>query len=165
MRTSRFKPARTEIKTENSVILFWVGPYRMGIPAAALKEIRSPRRLSSDGNAGQQEEASGCDAILAAATLFGVRTSSEGRLLVLRSQNVGIRVDQVERMIEIGTLHPLPHAFRGAERSWYAGITLVGEAIVPLLNPETLAHAALLQAAQCYNNEEGNETLKEEVAS
>jgi chemotaxis signal transduction protein len=161
----RFNPTRTEIKTDNSVLLFWVGPYRMGIPAAALKEIRNSRRLFSNGNPDHPEESSGCDAILSAGTFFGVRTGAEDRLLVLRSRNVGVRVDKVERMVEVGKLHPLPQAFQGEERSWYGGITLVGEAIVPLLNPETLAHEALSQAAESRSNEERNGAMKVEVAS
>ena len=165
MRSNRLKPARLEVRPDNTVILFGVGPYRLGISAAALKEIRSPRRLSSEGSAGHQEESSGCEVILSVGTLLGVRTGSEGRLLVLRSQNVGIRVDQVERMIEIGKVFPIPQAFQGEERSWYSGITLVGEAIVPLLNPETFALKALSSAAPCHSNEEGMDAMKERVAS
>lgn len=148
MRVGPILQVRTETKTDNSVILFWVGPYRMGIRAAALKEIRSVRRLSSKGDLSHQEEAPGCDVILSAGELFGVQTGPGGRLLVLRMKNIGVRVDQVERMVEIGKLYPLPKAFQGAERSWYSGITLAGDLIVPMLSPETLAGEALSKKAQ-----------------
>lgn len=165
MRAGGFSPARTEIKSANAVILFWVGPYRMGIPAAALKEIRNHWRPASEGDLGHPPEGLGCDAILSAGALFGVAAEAGGRLLVLRSRNVGIRVDQVERMIEIGKLHPLPRAFQGAERSWYSGITLAGDLIIPLLNPETLASEAISQAVQRRAAERGTSATTEKEAS
>jgi hypothetical protein len=175
MRAGRFGPARTEIKSANAVILFWVGPYRMGIPAAALKEIRSDCCATSPSSFPRKRESLeadlsvppelGCGAILSAGALFGVASAAESRLLVLRSQNVAIRVDQVERMIEIGKLYPLPRAFQGAERSWYIGITLAGDLIIPLLNPETLASEAISQAAQRHAGERESSPSSETRAS
>jgi hypothetical protein len=148
MRAGRLSPARPQMKSADAVILFWVGPYRMGIPAASLKEIRSDCCPASQGDLGLPPEELGCDAIVSAGALLGMTAETGGRLLVLRAGNVGVRVDRVERMIEIGKLHPLPRAFQGAERSWYSGITLAGELVIPLLNPETLAREAISPAGE-----------------
>jgi hypothetical protein len=134
MRAGRLGVARPAIQASNAVILFWVGPYRMGIDAAALKEIRNDNRLA--------EEASGCEAILSAHALLGVPAGSEGRLLVLRPGRVGVRVDRVERMIETGVLRSLPLVFCGAERAWYSGLILIGDTVCPMMNAETLMREA-----------------------
>jgi hypothetical protein len=134
MRAGRLGVARPAIRANNAVILFWVGPYRMGIAAAELKEIRNDRRDAT--------EDAGCEAILSSHALLGIPAGPEGRLLVLRPGRVGVRVDRVERMIEAGASRPLPLAFQGAERSWYSGLVMVGETVCPLMNPETLAREA-----------------------
>jgi hypothetical protein len=134
MRAGRLGIERPALRASNAVILFWVGPYRMGIDAGALKEIRNDQNLAP--------EEFGCEAILSAHALLGVPTGQEGRLLVLRPGRVAVRVDRVERMIETTALRPLPQAFQGAERSWYSGLVLVGETVCPMMNPETLKREA-----------------------
>jgi len=134
MRVGRLGVARPTIRANNAVILFWVGPYRMAIDAGALQEIRNGR----DFAAGESR----CKATLSAHALLGVPPGPQERLLVLRLGSVGVRVDRVERMIETGALLPLPKAFQGAERGWYCGITLAGESVIPIVNPETFAREA-----------------------
>ena len=130
MRAGRLGAARPRIQINHAVILFCVGPYRMGIEAGALKEIRNDLHLTP--------ETAGCEAILSAHTLLGVTSGRERRLLVLRPGRVGICVDRVERMIEVAELRPLPLAFQGAERKWYSGLIVVDGLVCPLMNAETL---------------------------
>lgn len=132
MRAGRLGAARPVMQVNNAVILFRVGPYRMGIAAAALKEIRH-----DDGQAPP-----GCEAVVSAHALLGVEPGQEGRLLILRGSGVAVRVDGVERMIETRELRPLPQVFQGAERSWYRGLVLVGEEVCPVMSPEALVRAA-----------------------
>jgi hypothetical protein len=132
MRAGRLGAARPVMQVNNAVILFRVGPYRMGIAAAALKEIRHDEGMAPPG----------CEAVVSAHALLGVEPGEEGRLLILRGSGVGVRVDRVERMIETRELRPLPLAFQGAERSWYCGLVLVGEDVCPVMNPEALLRAA-----------------------
>jgi chemotaxis signal transduction protein len=134
MRAGRLGVTRPVIETRHSVILFRVGPYRMGIDAGALKEIRH-----DDAQAARPP---GCETVVSAHALFGVPAGPEGRLLVLRDGGVGVHVDRVERMIETRELRPLPQAFHGDERSWYCGLVLVGDSVCPVVNPETLARLA-----------------------
>lgn len=136
MRAGRLGPVRPVYRVNNAVILFWVGPYRMGIEASALKEIRNDSQLAP--------EESRCEAILSTHALLQIPAGPGGQLLVLRPGQVGVRVDRVERMMETSDLRPLPRAFQGSERSWYRGLFLIGEAVCPVLNPNTLASEARL---------------------
>lgn len=130
MRAGRLGAARPTIQINHAVILFWVGPYRMGIEAGALKEIQNDLHL--------MPETTGCEAILSAHTLLGVSSGRERRLLVLRPGRVGVCVDRVERMIEVAEVRPLPLAFQGTERQWYSGLIVVDGLICPLMNAATL---------------------------
>jgi chemotaxis signal transduction protein len=134
MRAGRLGATRPVLETRHSVILFRVGPYRMGIDAGALKEIRH--------DDSPVVRPVGCEAVISAHALFGVPAGPEGRMLVLRNGGVGVRVDRVERMIETRELRPLPLAFQGDERSWYCGLVLVADSVCPVMNPETLARLA-----------------------
>lgn len=131
MRNGRLGRAQPPVRKTHAVIVFWVGPYRMGIEAGALKEIRQGVRQTAT-------EAGGA-IILSSHTIFGVATGQEDRLLVVRPGRVALRVDRVDRMIETGAILPLPRAFLGAEREWYRGLILDGEIIFPILNPEMLS--------------------------
>lgn len=122
--------AQPPARKTHAVIIFWVGPYRMGIEAGALKEIRNDHRQTATEICGAT--------IVSSHTIFGVNTGKEERLLVLRPGRVAIRVDRVDRMIETGAILPLPLAFQGAEREWYCGLIQDGEIIFPMLNPEML---------------------------
>jgi hypothetical protein len=130
MKAGRLGAARPAPRMSRAVILFWVGPYRMAIDAGALREIRNDLCFTP--------ATTGCQAILSAHSLLGVSSGGQKRLLVLRPGRVGVCVDRVERMIEIGEVHPLPQAFQGAEKLWYSGIILVDGIVCPLMNAETL---------------------------
>jgi len=142
MRMGRWSPAPPQIRATFSVILFRVGPHRLGIEARYLKEIRYDAGLSS--------EEMGFEAILSAHEMFGAGNPRGQRLLVLRPGRLALRVDNVDRMIEIGALSPLPRAFQGAEREWYLGLAWDGKSIFPLLNPQEIER----QAAERSKNEE-----------
>ena len=60
------------------------------------------------------------------------------RLLVLRTGQLAVRVDRVERMVATAAIKPLPRAFQGSEREWYSGLAVTNGTIVALVNPETL---------------------------
>jgi len=142
MRTGRRGSALSPIRATFSVILFWVGPHRLGIEARYLQEIRY--------DAGLSPEDMGFEAILSAHEMLSVGNPRGQRLLVLRPGRLALRVDNVDRMIEIGALSPLPRAFQGAERAWYLGLALDGESIFPLLNPQEIER----KAAERSKNEE-----------
>jgi len=130
MRAKRLGIAEAAVRESKAVILFWVGPYRIGIDARVLKEIRNARDLAPQQPGGA--------VTLSAHALLGVPSGPGERVLVLRHGRASIRVDRVERMVEASFVRPLPRAFQGAERVWYCGFAMAGDAVVPLLNPEAL---------------------------
>lgn len=157
MRPARLGQARPVIQANKAVILFWVGPYRMGIDAGALQEIRDERGLSP--------EEYGRTAILSAHALFGVPSGPEARLLMLRGGRVAVRVDRVERMIASETLRLLPRAFQGAERAWYCGLALAGEMVFPIVNPATLEREAQSAGRAALSPDEAPRDVLQEVIS
>ena len=69
--------------------------------------------------------------------------------MVLRHAPAAVMVDAIERMQEIDSIQALPAAFRGEERNWYRGLTVVKGRVIPVVRPEaflTKAEAVLLQA-------------------
>src|SRR5689334_3086372 len=128
MRIGRLGHGQPPTRKNHAVIVFWVGSYRMGIEAGALKEIRNDHRQTATEIWGAT--------IVSSHAIFGVATGKEEHLLLIRPGRVAIRVDRVERMIETGAVLPLPRAFQGAEREWYRGLVMDGEIVFPMLNPE-----------------------------
>ena len=117
-----------------AVILFWVGPHRLAIAAGALREIRNNRGLAP--------EEFGCTSVVSAAEIFGVRADGEARLLVLRRGQIAVRVDRVDRLVDITEMRRLPRMFRGRERVWYRGLTVIGDVVTPIVNPEAFVQQA-----------------------
>lgn len=74
--------------------------------------------------------------------------SKAGRLLVLRDLPVAITADSIDRMTEIGPTVSLPKAFRGEERQWYKGLTVVDDNVVPVVNAESFLSPAELEHLQ-----------------
>ena len=136
MKIGRLTHAGPAAPRTEAVILFWVGAYRMAIGAGAVAKIHKDRGLAP--------AEIGCSTIVSAHALYGLKAGSGARLLVLRRGGVAVRVDRVERMIQTGEARPLPEAFQGSERSWYLGLAVVDDLIVPLVNPESFE----LQAQQ-----------------
>jgi chemotaxis signal transduction protein len=157
MRTGRLGTARPAARTKLAIILFWVGPYRLGIDASSLKEIRNDE--------GATAVELGCQSILSAHAFLGISGAEGKRLLVLRPGRVALRVDRVERMIEANAVRPLPQAFRGAEREWYRGFACDGEMIFPVLNPETVRRAAQAATPEVVTSGLARENYYQEAAS
>ncbi len=147
MRTKRSIRANAAAQERKEIILFWVGPYRMGIDARALQEIRNVGDLAPKQLEGV--------VMVSAHELLGVSHGPGTRVLVLRNGRLAIRVDRVERMVEASAVRPLPGAFRGAEREWYCGLAMAGDAVVPLLNPEVLKCESLQSKLQLQSHGEG----------
>jgi chemotaxis signal transduction protein len=161
MRTARLGSPRPAVKTKHAIILFRVGPYRLGIDAGALKEIRNDDGLTA--------EELGCQSILSAHAFLGIAGGEAKRLLVLRpgrvALRVALRVDRVERMIETHALCPLPRAFKGAEREWYCGFAFDAEEIFPVLNPEALRRHAQPAIPEVLASRFGRQDIYQEAAS
>jgi chemotaxis signal transduction protein len=136
--------ARGTGRTE-PVILFLVSGQTFAISASAVHEIRSTDSLSGTATEISHSPVPKVGHLLRrgrrayyvvnACEHFRLPASRPTLVLVLRSVPVAILVDRIDRMEAMSLLMALPHAFCGAERVWYRGITLMDEDVVPVLNP------------------------------
>jgi chemotaxis signal transduction protein len=141
---SEWQFARRSGRTE-AVILFIISGQMFAITASAIHEIRSTDSISG---AASEIEVEGLAKVrhvvhrgrkfyyvVNGCAHFGLPTSRPTLVLVLRHSRVAVLVDAIDRMETISLLMALPASFSGAERAWYRGVTLIGEDIVPVVNP------------------------------
>lgn len=153
MRIGRLEGKRKPARHGEQVILFAVGGYRFACAAAAVDEICALDGLQPVSVGFAQSrltrvkfslERDGRTWFVVDANLhFRILPSKPSRLLVLRDTRAGVLVDSIDRMAEIAALQPLPRAFRGEERQWFRGLALIGQEVVPVVNP-----AAFLSKAE-----------------
>jgi len=138
------QPPRRQRRSE-SVILFAVAGQTFAIGASAIQEIRSTDSLSSAASEIALEDVSKVRHrlrrgqrlyyVVNACAHFGLPASRPTLVLVLRKSRVAVLVDLIDRIETISLLMALPPSFSGSERAWYRGLTLIGEMVVPVLNP------------------------------
>ncbi len=143
-----------------AVILFAVGGTTFAIAAARVAEIRDTSGLEplhtgylhakfSKFKYKLQRE-SRTYFVVDGATHFHMLPTRSTRMLVLRDSAAAVLVDAIDRMTEISTLHALPRAFTGDERTWYRGLAILKDDIVPVVNADAFlgkAEATVLAAA------------------
>lgn len=132
-------------RRSESVILFSVAGQTFAIGASAIQEIRSTDSLSSAASEIALEGVAKVRHRLRrgqrfyyavnACAHFGLPASRPTLVLVLRNSRVAVLVDLIDRIETISRLMALPPSFSGSERAWYRGLTLIGEMVVPVLNP------------------------------
>jgi chemotaxis signal transduction protein len=141
---------KAAVHRDESVILFGVGDYMFAIGAVAVDEIRNTEGLKQIGAAGDirvpkvkyRLMRDGRNYYVVDATqYFRMLPSHATRVLLLRNSQTAVLVSHIDRMTEIGNILALPHAFRGEERTWYRGLTVLdptGDApvVVPVVRPE-----------------------------
>ena len=156
MKLGRIEHRKPRSRRAEAIILFAVGPYRFGISAQAVEEIRNTDGVRSFAHGFARAhkvrhtlERDRKTYFVVDATLhLHILSSRAARLLLLREKPIALSVDSIDRMAEIATLHPLPRAFQGEERAWYRGLAVIGEDIVPVLDPAVLLSKAELAALQ-----------------
>lgn len=146
MRESRERP-RARQGAREDVIMFTVGGFTFAIAAGAIKEIRGTeglRAFTLTGLAARVDklkytlERDGATYfVVDAARHFHLSTSAGTRVLILRDSTTAVLVDSTDRMMEISALHALPRAFTHDERSWYRGLAVVNDEVVPVVNPSS----------------------------
>ena len=149
------------------MILFVIANRMFAIAAASVQEIRSTDSLAGSANEIEHTDISKVRHTLErsrqtyyvvnAGAHFGLPVTRPTLVLILRRLRVAVLVDRIERMAEIATVHPLPHAFAGDERRWYRGLTYVDDHVIPVVQPsgfltadefQRLDHASASIAAQ-----------------
>ena len=139
-RQNRRKPRGTQTQP---VILFVVGEQRFAISASAVTEIQSTQEMKPLASQlfrfGKVHHTITRDErrywVVDANIHFAMLPTHSSRVLMLAESPVAVKVDAIVRMAEIGKLLPLPQSFRGDERNWYLGLTLLDGTVVPVVNP------------------------------
>jgi chemotaxis signal transduction protein len=135
------RKARPVVKRGEAMILFTVACYTFAIAASAVDEIRgidSMQWITTPKVAKVRHTLvrEGKTLFVIDANLhFRMLPSHATRVIVLRGAPLAVAVDQTHRMTEITALYALPQAFKGEERHWYRGLALIGEDVVPVVNP------------------------------
>jgi chemotaxis signal transduction protein len=163
---TKSKPIRPAKRSEQ-VIVFTVASCRFAIAMDAVQEIRSTDSLAGAATELAQSalkkvrhriERGGKSYFVVHAGLhFGLPVTRPTLVLVLRKSRACALVDRIEEMIEISAVRPLPRAFSGQERRWYRGLALIGDRVVPVVNPSgflTGEDIALLDSAFAISQRE-----------
>jgi chemotaxis signal transduction protein len=137
---------RVERSTGYPVILFTIGDNLFAIGAAAVNEIQSLQGMRSIGTHARQfgkvrhilVREGRRYWVVDGNVHFGMMPTHSTRVLLLGSAPVALKVDAIVRMTEIARVLPLPQAFQGEERNWYAGLALLDSTVVPVISPDAL---------------------------
>lgn len=73
--------------------------------------------------------------VVNAALHFGLRPAPAALVFLLRKSRVALLVDAIEKMTTMTRLQALPGAFCSEERTWYRGLTVLDQNVVPVVNP------------------------------
>jgi chemotaxis signal transduction protein len=141
------KTSGTKSAPQHDVILFSVNQTTFAIAAGAVDEIRNldgltpfqpsfTARLTKVKHTLVRENKDPDQTyfVVDSAVHLKLKSSTPGRLMVLRGVKAAVLVDAIDRMTQIAAVHPLPRAFQGDERQWYRGLALVEGRVVPVVN-------------------------------
>ncbi|HWR35561.1 MAG TPA: chemotaxis protein CheW [Clostridia bacterium] len=139
MRIGRQTTKKHAVRHGEAVILFAVGPHTFAIAANEVDEIRDLQGLKplrSTLAKVKQMLVRGKHTYFVVDASFHLcqLPSKASRVLILRNLRTAVAVDSIDRMMEVAGVQPLPQSFHGDERRWYRGLTLLGEAVVPVVN-------------------------------
>lgn len=141
---SESRPGRRSSRSE-PVILFSISGQAFAINANAIQEIRTTDSISA---AATEVSALGIPKVrhrlrrgriafhvVNGSLHFGLPVSRPAQVVVMRNCPIALLVDSIDRMETMTFLMALPPGFCGPERSWYRGVTLVSENVVPVVSP------------------------------
>jgi chemotaxis signal transduction protein len=158
VKLGRIEKRKLKTRRSEAVILFSVASHRLALAAQAVEEIRNieglrplhqgfgPGKVSKVKNILERDDK--IYFVVDANMHLRMLSSRPARLLLMRDSSLALSVDAIDRMAEVTVLHPLPRAFRGEERDWYRGLVLIGDDVVPVLNPAALMSKAELSALE-----------------
>jgi len=153
-------PVRTE-----QIILFRASSQIFAISSASVQEVRSVDSLA--GAAVDVNEPNLVKVrhairrgdrnlyVVNASLHFGLRPTPAALIFLLRKSRIALLVDGIEKMTSITRLLALPGAFCHEERSWYRGLTVLDQNVIPVVNPAgflTAEEISLLDALTAHQN-------------
>lgn len=153
--------APRDTRRREQVAVFSIGEYSFAISAASVQEIRSTDSLGGtvveldrpvlrkvrhivERDARSYYVVSGYEH-------FRLPPSRPTTVLILRNAPVAVLVDRIEEMAEMRVLLALPQSFRGEERAWYRGLTVLDRKVLPVANPLGFLTARELQQLEEQN--------------
>jgi hypothetical protein len=144
------QPAHTSVtprdaRPREQVVMFSIAEYSFVISASSVQEIRSTDSLG--GNVVDLdrpvlrkvrhivERDSRSYYVVSGYEHFHLPLCRPTSVLILRTVPVAVLVDRIEEMAEMRVLLGLPRSFRGEERVWYRGLTVLGRKVLPVADP------------------------------
>ncbi len=134
-----------DTRPREQVVVFSIGEYSFVISASSIQEIRSTDSLGGnivdlEGSALRKvrhivERDSRSYYVVSGYEHFRLAPSRPASVMILRGVPVAVLVDRIEEMAEMRVLVGLPHSFRGEERLWYRGLTVLGHKVLPVADP------------------------------
>jgi hypothetical protein len=131
-----------DTRPREQVVLFSIAEYSFVISASSVQEIRSTDSLG--GNVVDLdrpvlrkvrhivERDSRSYYVVSGYEHFHLPLSRPTSVLILRDVPVAVLVDRIEQMAEMRVLLGLPRSFRGEERIWYRGLTVLERKVLPV---------------------------------
>jgi chemotaxis signal transduction protein len=174
-------PQKSQPVRSEQIILFRASSQLFAISSASVQEVRSVDSLASA--AVQVNESSVAKVrhairrternrdltlyVVNAPLHFGLRATPAALIFLLRNSRIALLVDGIEKMTTMTRLLAVPGAFCHEERSWYRGLTVLDQNVVPVVNPAgflTAEELSLLDAVTAQQNlSAANATLQPEV--
>lgn len=134
-----------DARRREQIAVFSIGQYSFVISAASVQEIRS-----TDGLGGTiveldrpvlrkvrhiVERDARSYYVVSGYEHFHLPPSRPTTVLILRGAPAAVLVDRIEEMAEMRVLLELPQSFRGEERTWYRGLTVLERKVLPVVHP------------------------------
>ena len=159
-----------DARRREQVAVFSIAQYSFVISAASIQEIRSTDSLGGtvvdlDRPVLRKvrhivERDARAYYVVSGYEHFHLPLSRPTTVLILRSAPVAVLVDRIEEMAEMRTLLALPQSFRGEERTWYRGLTVLDRKVLPVANS-----LGFLTAEELRQLEEQNPGLLQTAAT
>jgi chemotaxis signal transduction protein len=159
-----------DARPREQVAVFSIAQYSFVISAASVQEIRSTDSLGGtvvdlDHPVLRKvrhivERDARAYYVVSGYEHFHLPPSRPTTVLILRSAPVAVLVDKIEEMAEMRVLLALPHSFRGEERTWYRGFTVLDRKVLPVADP-----LGFLTAPELRRLEEQNPGLLQTAAA
>lgn len=137
-------PAPGNNRTTEQVVVFSIGEYTFAISAAAVQEIRNTDSLGGMVMELESvivpkvrhiiERDSRSYFVVSGFDHFHLPQSRPTTLLILSKTPTAILVDRIEEMAEMRAIVTLPRSFRGEERTWYRGLTILDGKVLPVVD-------------------------------
>jgi hypothetical protein len=159
-----------DARPREQVVMFSIGEFSFVISAASVQEIRNTDSLG--GNVVELghlvlkkvrhivERDARSYYVVSGYEHFHLPLARPTTVLILREVPVAVLVDRIEEMAEMRVLVSLPWSFRGEERTWYRGLTVLGRKVLPVADPR-----GFLTAEELRQLEEQNPGLLQTVGS